>query len=113
MKGLWTAALLILCQPLVLYAEKAGWPQDTGAPVLADLDGDGKLEIVAGSSCYSIHAWRHDGAQVQNFPIKNIGMQYYSPAIADWDDNGRLEMVFGGVSSVLKVHVYEMPFRYK
>ena len=81
--------------------------------MLVDLDGDGKMEIVVGSSCYSIHAWHSDGSMVQNFPIQNIGMQYASPAIADLDDNGRLEIVFGDVSGVLKVHVFEMPFNYR
>jgi|GEM_PF-6977822 hypothetical protein len=99
-----------------------GWPVEPGGaagyviadiPVLYDLDGDGTLEVIVAHTCYSIHAWHFDGIRVKNFPIRDIGMQYYSPSIADLDDNGRLELVFGGVSSVLKVHVFQLPFAYR
>jgi len=99
-----------------------GWPVDprthpgyaiTGTPVLKDLDGDGRLEIIVGHSCYSLHAWYDDGTRVRGFPIGKIGMQTCSPAIADLDNNGHLEIVFGDSSSVLSVHVLELPSFYK
>ena len=94
--------------PIVLRTTP-GYPVSS-IPVLRDLDGDGRLETIVGDSCYSLHAWYDDGTRVKGFPIGKIGMQTKSPAIADLDNNGHLEIVFGDSSSVLSVHVLELPF---
>ena len=39
------------------------------APVLADLDGDGKKEIIVGSSDMKLYAWKGDGALMPGFPV--------------------------------------------
>lgn len=39
-----------------------------GSPVLADLDADGDLEIVAAAMDRHLYAWHHDGAAVEGFP---------------------------------------------
>jgi hypothetical protein len=94
--------------PIVLRATP-GYPVSC-VPVLRDLDGDERLETIVGDSCYSLHAWYDDGTRLKGFPIGKIGMQTKSPAIADLDNNGHLEIVFGDSSSVLSVHVLELPF---
>ena len=39
------------------------------APVLADLDGDGKKEIIVGSVDMKLYAWRGDGTPMPGFPV--------------------------------------------
>jgi hypothetical protein len=36
---------------------------------LADLDGDGDLEIVVAAMDRHVYAWHHDGAPVDGFPV--------------------------------------------
>ena len=39
------------------------------APVLADLDGDGKKEIIVGSTDARLYAWKGDGTAMPGFPV--------------------------------------------
>ncbi len=39
------------------------------APVLADLDGDGALDIIVGSTDMKLHAWRGNGTALPGFPM--------------------------------------------
>lgn len=75
----------------------AGWPQDTGGfvsatPVLADIDGDGLLEIIAGSWDRQLYAWRADGSILAGWP-QTTGQSIWSAAlVADLDGDGRQEI---------------------
>ncbi len=83
----------------------AGWPQfcgyDSGfqgvfgSPGAGDIDGDGGLEIVAGSYGHYIYAWHTNGAVVAGFPFNNYDTVWSSPAVADIDLDGRAEIVIG------------------
>jgi hypothetical protein len=61
-------------------------------PALADLDGDGKLEIICGSEG-GIYALEGDGSQHSgSWPIDLLGFETSSAAIGDADGDGRAEI---------------------
>ena len=95
-----------------------GWPIDTmvgtsydpesSGPVLADLDDDGDLEIIAGSMNGNMYVWQGDGSDFPGWP-KTLGgyvtfvVSY--PAVADIDKDGDLEIITG-VSNDSKVYAW-------
>ena len=89
-------------------------------PAVADLDGDGKLEIVAAAADRHLYAWHADGSAVAGFPalvadpstaksvdpvtnhvtyvdgsVDDGGGPIATPVIADLDGDGRPEIVIG------------------
>jgi hypothetical protein len=92
--------------------DKPGWPRyvrDTifSSPVLADFDGDGKLEVIIGVDAHlegppfntpdggCLHVFRYAGGEVAGFP-KCIDQVIGSPpAVGDIDGDGKPEIVFG------------------
>ena len=77
------------------------------APALGDLDGDGTLEIVAGSVDQKLYVWKADGSRLAPFPKAlfdpaTAGPSTIAPraivssaAIADLDGDGTNEIVVG------------------
>jgi hypothetical protein len=62
-------------------------------PAVADLDGDGKPEVIAPSAGYFVHAWNVDGAEPKGFPKYTGGWALATPAVGDLDGDGKLELV--------------------
>ena len=69
-----------------------GWAILSG-PALADVDGDGAAEAVAGSSGYRLHAFGESGREPPGWPKQTGGWLIAAPAVADVDGDRRLEVV--------------------
>lgn len=81
-------------------------------PALADLDADGTLEIVCGTSGRQtdnsrwsgrVHAFHHDGTRVAGFPYTTRNAVWYSPGIANLDFGCDLEIATSGCDSAFYV----------
>jgi uncharacterized repeat protein (TIGR01451 family) len=117
-------------------AEGFNWqsvPVDTGAPlsedwnviennqpnpVVADLDGDGKKEIIYSSYDGRIHAFWLDKTEHHNWPysVYNAAEDFYrfasEPVVADLDNDGYAEVIFAswvekGTDQTGKLHVLD------
>jgi outer membrane protein assembly factor BamB len=75
-------------------------------PALADIDGDGKDEIVVGTVNNQLWALNgENGTTVPGFPVAFAGDVNGSPAIGDIDNNGDLEIVVNvSNGSVVALH---------
>ena len=87
-----------------LTGQRSSW----GAPVLADLEGDGKREVLyttyeMGQSVF-VNCLDEDGRPATGFPVRIPGMLSYSaPVVADLDADSDLEIVLcctGGEGTV-------------
>jgi FG-GAP-like repeat/FG-GAP repeat len=86
-------------------AVKPGWPKVfplhiDSSPAIADLDGDGTLEIVVGTghepgstSGNKVYAFHYDGTPVAGWPKSTGAFVWPSPAIADLDGDGLPEVI--------------------
>ena len=69
-------------------------------PALADLDGNGTLEIIA--DCWNqngtdqLYVWDLNGAPLPGFPVNAAYIRLSSPSVADLDMDGDLEIIVGG-----------------
>ncbi|MCP4921001.1 MAG: S8 family serine peptidase [Proteobacteria bacterium] len=75
-----------------------------GAPTLADLDGDGTLEVIVAAMDSRMYVWTHDGQDFAPYPVEichpeNCGRLGFrtivSPTVGDIDADGDLDFVFG------------------
>jgi hypothetical protein len=87
-----------------------GWPvrasggQEMHTPAIADIDKDGKLEIVSVSGSITsgvlVYAINHDGTVLPGFPINatdgQYGFPHTYPVIGDVDADGTLEIIVLG-----------------
>jgi subtilisin family serine protease len=85
----------------------ASVPETFGSPVLADVNGDGNLDIIARAGYFfasgyeRVFAWDYEGNLIPGWPLyaTNEDGPYtfspYTPVIADMDKDTKLEMVLG------------------
>ncbi|SRX54709.1 T9SS type A sorting domain-containing protein [Aequorivita sp. CIP111184] len=88
----------------------AGWPLNfsnhwmLNAPAVADLDGDGTLDIITGERVASaqgfVHAIKMDGTPINaNWPVEIAATPAFTPSIADMDHDGSLDVVIAASSA--------------
>ena len=77
------------------------------APVLADLNNDGELEIIfngrgkaSASISAGIHVWNLQGEELDGFPFEMPSTPSFTPTLADIDGDGFLE-IFTATTTVL------------
>ena len=59
---------------------------------VADIDGDGLPEILAGSSVYDVHAVDRNGEETSDWPKLAGDAVYTTPSVGDFDGDGTLEV---------------------
>jgi MYXO-CTERM domain-containing protein len=76
-----------------------GWPRQNDdvaflhAPGIADIDGDGRVEALYGSSGFFMNAWNAEGEVPAGWPKNVGGWMIGSPAIGDITGDGALEVL--------------------
>jgi hypothetical protein len=91
--------------PLTLGVFKVlGAPENNGTPALADLDGDGKADIIYASADGNLYAWRGDGTSLPGFPVA-VGPANSSVAVGYLDGPGdpQLDIVVAPNNNTLTV----------
>ncbi|MCU1455752.1 MAG: repeat-containing protein [Acidimicrobiales bacterium] len=64
------------------------------SPVVADIEGNGKPDVIVTSQDQFVHVWRGaDGSNVPGFPFKLFDTTWSTPAVADLYGNGQHEIV--------------------
>lgn len=74
----------------------AGWYSPSRGIALADLDSDGRQEVIHTGGDGRVYVWRYDGTAYPGWPV-NIGVDscQYPAAVADINRDGRLEIAVG------------------
>jgi hypothetical protein len=95
-----------------------GWPKtvsgnatfaNMGGLVLADIDGDGDLEVILGTTAQQLHAWEYDGSEI--FTQSLTGLAQSPAAVGDVTGDALPEIVVStrkgiGGTPIPEVHVF-------
>ena len=77
------------------------------SPAVADLDGDGSLEVLIGAEDRRLYAFHYDGTPVSGFPIETSAEIRGTPAVWDLDGDGATDIVVAGWDGSL--HAWRYP----
>ena len=81
------------------------------SPILADLDGDGGIDIVHGGESGALHAWNLSGQELAGFPIPIGDYIRGTPMYCDLDLDGRGDLVLAGWNA--RVYAWKMSGSYR
>jgi len=73
---------------------------------LADLDGDGKVELIGASNTFELYVFNSDGSLAPGWPKKIWGPFVNNFALGDIDEDGEAEIVTKGEGAQGGIHVY-------
>lgn len=73
------------------------------SPVIADLDSDGELDILAGLWNRQLVAVHTDGSMIPTWPWLFLEAPAATPAIADMDGDGKLDVVMGADDASVRI----------
>ena len=96
--------------PLTTLALQRGFPFFTASsiaasPCIADLDRDGRMELVVACSDGTVDLLKADGRPALGWPVHLERECFAPPAAGDTDDDGRLEIAIADASG--RVHLFE------
>jgi hypothetical protein len=72
-------------------------------PAIADVNGDGRPEVIAGNGVYTLSAVTPDGTIPDGWPKLTGGWLVGTPGMGDWDGNGTAELAAVRRDGVLMV----------
>ncbi|MDZ4805647.1 MAG: C25 family cysteine peptidase [Candidatus Eisenbacteria bacterium] len=71
-----------------------------GTPALADMNGDGRPEVIVGMRDRKLHVFNPvNWTELPGFPYTTLGEITSSPAVGDIDNDGQPEIIFGASDS--------------
>ncbi len=75
------------------YPSKAQGLDFLGAPVIADVTGDGQADVIQGGDSSTLHAFTTGGAQASSFPKFTTGWIVFGPSVGDFEGDGHNDIV--------------------
>ncbi len=80
------------------------------SPILADVDGNGSVDVVVGGESGVINAWNLAGQQLDGFPLTVNDFVRSTPAYADVDGDGGADLVLAGWDRNLYIWDLSAPY---
>ncbi len=80
------------------------------SPVLADVDGDGSVDVVVGDQTGRIHAFNAAGQALPGFPIQTGNLVENAPAVWDVDNDGLVEILAESFDQ--KLYCWDTPWTF-
>lgn len=77
------------------------------SPILADIDGDGKTDVLMGAEDGKLYGFTWDGYSAPGFPIALSGEVRGSPGVWDVDGDGLSEIAYAGWDQLL--YIWDLP----
>ena len=81
---------------MVRFAPGYGEDYTQATPTVADVDGDGQLEVLLGAEDRKIYGWNHNGTELAGFPLTTGGEIRGAVSLFDVDGDNRMEVVVVG-----------------
>jgi len=98
-----------------VFYRMTGCTLNYSTPAVADIDEDGKNDLIVGSQGDQLFVFKYNGTNVAGFPFALVSDVSGSPAVGDVDNDGHLEIVVfeaGGKLHVLRNNGVEQFYQY-